>query len=206
MIYTDDIIKRKKNKERKLKKVIGVSFFIIFFIMILIAAYLGYLKFIKNESIGDLFGYKHFIIATGSMEPEYKIGDLIIIKKISREEIKVGDVITYNEINSKETISHRVIDIEKKEGEIYYQTKGDNNNAPDINLVKYNQIQGKIVYKIKNVGNIITDLSKGIGSIIILIIILVSYIRASRKDEKRVAREEARIRYNIPKYEKEETI
>ena len=205
MIYTDDIIKKKSDRKRKRKKFFEIFFLIILIIIFIVACYLGYVNFIKKSKT-DLFGYRHFIIATGSMEPNYKIGDLIIIKKFPEEEIKIGDVITYNEINGKEAISHRVTDIVQENGKKLYQTKGDNNNSPDKDLISYNQIQGKIVFKVNNVGNIITDLTKGIGSVIILLIVLISYIFASRKDERRVAREEARIRYNIPKYKEDETI
>ena len=140
------------------------------------------------------------------MEPNYNIGDLIIVKKVKRDDIKINDVITYSTGNKKETISHRIIDAKEQNGEIFYQTKGDNNNSPDTELVQYNQIQGKIIYKISNFGVFIKELTTGIGAVIILLIAILSYIRTNKKEEKRIAREDARKRYNIPKYEKDETI
>ena len=52
---------------------------------------------------------------------------------------------------------------------------------------------------------ILTELTTGTGAIVIVAIAILSYLRASRSEEKRIAREDARSRYNKPKYEKDET-
>lgn len=87
-----------------------------------------------------------------------------------------------------------------------YRTKGDNNNSADSDLVSYNQVQGILVYKIGKIGALITEFVTGAGIIIVLIIIVISYLHLSREDEKILAREYARRMYNVPKYEKEETV
>ena len=76
-----------------------------------------------------------------------------------------------------------------------------NNSSPDADLVSYNQVQGKIVFKISKLGAIISEFVTGIGMFVILAIIIISYICSSRKEEKRIAREDARRLYNKPKYE-----
>ena len=87
-----------------------------------------------------------------------------------------------------------------------YKTKGDNNNAPDQNLVEYNQIQGVFLFKINNFGAILSSFLTKTGIVIIFLIVIFSYLRANSKEEKRIAREDIRRRYNIPKYKKEEPI
>ena len=85
-----------------------------------------------------------------------------------------------------------------------YRTKGDNNNKEDLELVSYDQIKGVLVFKISKLGKIITKMFTKYGIAIILLIIFIAYFHSSRNEEKRIAREDARKRYNIPKYEKED--
>ena len=71
------------------------------------------------------------------MEPSLNIGDMIISKHISQNEIQIGDIITFCLEDGKETVTHRIIDITEQDGITFYQTKGDNNNSPDPELVKF---------------------------------------------------------------------
>lgn len=206
MLYTNENIKKKlnnKEKRRKILKIIIAPFIIAFLILI---SYIGYLKYIKKTNDINLFGYRQYMVLTGSMEPNYNIGDLIVIKEKPQEDIKVGDIVNYVTDNGKDTITHRVIEIVEQNGQTMYKTKGDNNSSSDPNLVNYSQIQGTIVFKINKLGAIITEFLTGVGIFVIAMLIVISYIHSSRKEEKRIAREDARRLYNIPKYEKEENV
>lgn len=76
-------------------------------------------------------------ITSGSMWPELKKGDLILIKGInSKEDINIGDVIVYS--NIKGFTIHRVIEM----NEDSLITKGDANNVKD-SPIKYEEIIGK---------------------------------------------------------------
>ena len=46
----------------------------------------------NDFSIG---GIRIFTIVTGSMEPKYKIGDVLIAKETEPSKIKIGDAISY---------------------------------------------------------------------------------------------------------------
>ena len=50
------------------------------------------------------------------------------------------------------TVIHRIIEKKQKNGEFSFITKGDNNNTPDKEEVKENQLIGKVVFKIKYIG------------------------------------------------------
>lgn len=89
-------------------------------------------------------------IATGSMYPKICVGDAVIIKKCGINDLKNGDVIEYQLEN--EYIVHRIISKEIENGVWTIITKGDNNRAPDYNLVYEEQIKGKVLFKIKFIG------------------------------------------------------
>lgn len=95
------------------------------------------------------------VIATGSMEPKIKPGDIILVKKIvNMKEIynlKIHDVIQFKRDNI--LICHRIIEIKNcKEQGVSFKTKGDNNSGADLELVKPEDIKGTIVYIVPKIG------------------------------------------------------
>lgn len=205
MIYTDKIIKQRNNQKEKRRKIFKIISFPFVIIILLLVFYAGYLKYIKKENDINILGFRQYMVDTGSMEPQYSVGDLIIIKETPKEKIQVGDVINYTSANGIDTITHRVVEILEKDGEIYYKTKGDNNNEEDPDLVNFNQVQGVLVFKISKLGTIIKKMLTENGIIIILAFIILLYLRDEKKEEKRIARENARKIYNVPKYEEKDS-
>ena len=99
------------------------------------------------------FKYEPITILSSSMNPKFDVGDVVIFKKLSDselEKISNGSIIVYS-VN-EQNIVHRVINIIKIDNEVFYQTKGDSNDSPDLNLVQIEQIQGVYVFHIKYIG------------------------------------------------------
>ena len=205
MIYTDKMIKDKKTKKEKINKILKVIVYPFIILIFSLVIYVGYMKYIKHENDINIFGFRTYMVATGSMEPEYSIGDMIIIKETPKEKIKAGDVINDISENKADTITHRVIEVEEKQGQTYYKTKGDNNNSEDPEPINYNQVQGVLVFKISKLGKVITKLLTGTGITILFAFIILSYLKDKNKEEKIIARENARKLYNVPKYEENDT-
>lgn len=205
MIYTNEIIKKKYEKKLIIKRLLKIVYVPIIAGIILITILVGYKKYVKHENNISILGFRQYVVATGSMEPEYNIGDLIVIRETTKEEIKIGDVINYISETGIDTITHRVVDIIQKDGQTYYKTKGDNNNSVDPELVNYSQVKGILVFKISKLGTVITKMFTGTGITILFAVIILSYIRDKNKEEKIIARENARKLYNVPKYEENDS-
>ena len=124
------------------------------------------------NDIPGIFGYKPLIVMSGSMETSIYTGDLIFIKEINPEMLKVGDVIAFREDTDYVT-THRIVDIKEIDGEKYFETKGDNNNAADQNLVEFNRVEGAYVYRIKGLGNVLAFLQKPLGLAVVLLSVLI---------------------------------
>lgn len=95
------------------------------------------------------------VVLTGSMEPEIRPGDAILIEKLKDEkelyQLKQGDVINFK--RDKITITHRILDIRRDEaGNLSFQTKGDNNQSADEELVHPNNINGMVTAVIPKIG------------------------------------------------------
>jgi len=185
-IYTNEEIKQKINRKNKIKKVIDFIIYPIVLIL-LICCIIVVLQAIKNPGqTPNLFGYKFFNVISGSMKPNLEIGDIVIIKEI--ENINKGDIITFKQQDS--IITHRVVDIIKEDGKIYYQTKGDKNNSNDENLVEYKDIEGIYVYRIPKIGIVINNIQNTTTMIIIILVLYLIYKILQIKDDRKVARHE----------------
>lgn len=105
-------------------------------------------RFFDNDKV-SINGMRIFNVATGSMYPEYKIGDIIITKEVPVNDIKVGDNVTY--LGEKYDfagliVTHKVVDKEEKDGEVLFTTKGVASEVEDPKIT-YSQIYGKVIYR-----------------------------------------------------------
>ena len=104
--------------------------------------------------VGGLFKYMPVAIISNSMASLIKRGDAVIVSKLNKEEIKelqINDIVQYKLSGS--IIVHRIIDIEKdNEGNLFFTTKGDNNQREDEKKVSESQIIGKVYLKIPKIG------------------------------------------------------
>lgn len=89
-------------------------------------------------------GFSPVIVLSGSMEPAFSAGDLLIIKQ--RGSYRAGDIVTFEDGGALTT--HRIIE-QSPEGFI---TKGDHNNVPDGGKVSAEQIKGILVLRVPKAG------------------------------------------------------
>ena len=205
-IYTNEMIKECKLKKNKFQKIINVVLSPIFILLTLISLFVLYKKFILKKQNIEVFGYKFYVVLTGSMQPSICPNDVVVIKKQKINNIKKDDVITFSKSGSATTVTHRVVDVISKEGEVFYKTKGDNNNAEDDELVLAENVEGKCVFKISKVGVILTSGLTGTSYILIVVFLILCYMRSSKKQDRIIERECARAQYNVYKYTDKEEV
>lgn len=105
-----------------------------------------------SNSNRTILGYRLFRIITGSMEPEYNIGTVVVCKETPINEIKVGDDIvylgTYGEYNGK-IIMHEVVKIDKdeKNNNINFHAQGTHDFSVEDPQIKPNQIFGVVKFQ-----------------------------------------------------------
>jgi signal peptidase len=91
------------------------------------------------------------VVATGSMEPLIMPGDVVLVDKVKQgENFKVGDIIQFR--RDTILIDHRIIEIIKDDKSMGYRTKGDNNSGPDSQIVKPEDVRGKIIHVVPKLG------------------------------------------------------
>ena len=93
------------------------------------------------------------VVVSGSMEPAFYRGDIVLVQKdnfmgineFDPTTVEVGDVVVYDAAWYDQPVIHRVINITDINGTTMYMIKGDNNNRPDPYYVKADQIHEKVV-------------------------------------------------------------
>ena len=123
---------------------IGKTFLTLFLFVVLVIVILQ--KFTNNRiAIGNIYIFQ---VASESMVPEYKVGDVIVVKKTDPSSLKVGDDVTYHGTNYEFnglTITHRIINTRVDNDKYYFTTKGIANTIEDPEINEDN-IYGKVIY------------------------------------------------------------
>lgn len=129
----------------------------------------------SNQGV-TLFGYEIRQVVSGSMEPNIKTGSLVFINTTKeKSQIKEGDILTfkYSAVSGspEEVITHRVIDIESVDGEIYYTLKGDAvENENSVQIIDSTKIIGIVTNHSYFLGLVNTVFQSKIGIVCCLII------------------------------------
>lgn len=142
---------------------------IIFLMVIIISIFVIAFLVCNKAIVEDFIGIRVLRIKSGSMYPVLDVDDLVFT--IKSNNYKNGDIITY-EVDNKYLVTHRVLEIQEK-GLI---TKGDNNNCEDENIVKYENVKGKVIVIVKNIYLKIVE-------IIFLIIIIINFVKKGTYNE-----------------------
>ena len=189
--YNEEI---KKKRKKRLLKTILIKLIYILILPIILWDLAIIIQTIQNpQETPSVFGIKTFCIISGSMEPEIEINDVVLIKEVPQNEIDKGDIISF--VVNGETITHRVINIESRNGELLYTTQGDANNIEDETKITFEDIEGKYIGKIPKIGKIILALKSKVTLGIVLVILISLYIVEQRINNKKIKRNRERIEY-----------
>ena len=123
---------------KKIRSAISFAISAILFIVALVVFFLALQAKKENRPI-TVFGRFFSIVVTDSMEPEIKVGDLIVVKITDMNEVKVGDNAVFINLSDEkikgERVVHEVIEIGTDEKGLYFITKGINNLIEDKDRV-----------------------------------------------------------------------
>lgn len=104
--------------------------------------------------IGIILAQHMNVVVSGSMEPVFYRGDVVVIEKtdflgineINPDDLKIGDIVIYRATWFPEPVIHRIVATGTAiNGTPYYVTKGDNNPVQDPVPVYHDQVMAKVV-------------------------------------------------------------
>lgn len=190
MKYDIDDIQKRKELHARIRKLVYIFLVIILYNIVLL-----YMSYIDKFDTPSFYIYKAYVITTNSMEPELKKDDVVVIKKAKADNLKQGDIITFKQ--NGETITHRIVQIDDIEDGKLYMTKGDNNNVQDEQGLRFDQIEGKLVIKIPQLGKMVASFKNGIIIVLVLLISAIIYLnRITAKERSNIRRAKKKLEDN----------
>jgi len=135
--------------------------------------------------------YPFYVIASGSMIPELKVYDVVVIQGHSTiEEVQIGDIIVFNRPSGTDrVILHRVVSI-TDDNPVTLRTKGDNNVASipgtDYPITEKEYI-GKVEQVIPQLGYVTQILKPPTNYFVIILVLIIPvflHIRFKNENSK----------------------
>lgn len=154
-----------------IKKVWGIVSWVLVCVVVLAAVFL----------MGSrLLGYRVFNIVSGSMEPVYRVGDLIYVQEVDPNTVQPGDVITFVLNEDLVVATHRVVRVDAEKQRFY--TKGDANETEDGGSVHFKNLIGVPRFKIPGLGYVADFIQKAPGLYITIAAVAVLLLLAFLPD------------------------
>lgn len=139
-----------------------------------INVYLANARSLVGNQLPMPFGFGAAIVLTGSMEPTFSAGDLIVVKET--DVVAVDDIVVYQDGSS--LVVHRVIDI--ADGSI--TTQGDANNVAD-DPIEVSAVKGIVLFWIPYAGHVVSFIKSPVGTIC-LIAAAIALVEIPHRKEK----------------------
>ncbi len=158
-------------------KIIKKIFSVIVTILLVLIFVVIVVQKVSNNQV-NLGGYGIYTVATGSMDPEYKVRDLILASKKDVNTIQVGDDVVYmgkeGSVNGK-IIVHRVIERFDNNGQVSFITKGISNGLSDPEIDS-SQILGVVRHKLYILSFCSHIINNVYGLILLVVIPFIIFI------------------------------
>ena len=185
-----------KAKNIVVKKVIKIVLKILYQILVIICLIVAAVIILQKVTASNksIAGYRIFRVITGSMEPEYDIGQVVISKEVDPNSIKVGDDIvylgTYGEYSGK-IIMHSVVGIDKDaNGNLNFHARGLHSSSVEDPQIKDSQIYGVVKFKSK-ILTVLYKLATNIYSLFVIVLVLalnvfIAFRKSGEEDVKQL--------------------
>lgn len=211
-------MKKKQNKTYILIKTI--SFYVV---TIFLFAYV-LVSLLMPDKVIDIFQFQFSSVSTltESMKPTIEPGDIILLKKVSEDNIKEDDIISFynyvsgrdqnnNQVWVKIRLVHRLLEIDETTGA--YITQGDNNNSIDtihdkdgnIADLTYDSVIGAYVFRVPVFGKIVEGLRNPILVLLLVVNvgIVVVIVKLLKKKDPEPKEEPTKKEENVSEVEEQ---
>lgn len=100
-----------------------------------------------------LAGVRPLVVRSGSMEPTYDVGDVVLVASEQAGDVEVGQVVTrYDAPEAFDSLTHRVQDVSRSGDAVQVTTRGDANQTSERWTVPADQQVGVVVASVPAVG------------------------------------------------------
>ncbi len=162
--------REKGNALHTAANVIGIVLCVVFIPLIIFNMVLIIRSYINPDKLPTVFGVSPVIVLSGSMWPEFNAGDMILVQETDPAALREGDVICYFADGPENAVTHRIVEIQDREGQRVFVTRGDANNTEDTIVVTSDMVQGKYMgIYIAGLGNVAVFLQSTPGMLLCIL-------------------------------------
>ena len=118
-------------RTRRIFSAVGFAAALILFLAAVVV-FISTMRARSENRTPTFFGYSFSIVVTGSMEPEIRVGELLVVKPVGMDEIEVGQDIVFVSLSGEiagERVVHRVVEKDTDSEGLYFRTEGINNHG-----------------------------------------------------------------------------
>lgn len=192
MRYEADVISKNIKRKQKINRILFILLYILLIPTILFSLFLIIIELGNSKEGPSFFNIELYTVISESMSPRLNINDIVIVKKgYEIESYKKGNIITF--IRDNEVITHRIERVISADMRPAFITKGDNNKVEDEEIVKYENIIGKVVLTMPKIGALVNLLKNKLFFVSILCLLFgIMYFdnkSKKRRQERKLVRE-----------------
>ena len=182
-----------KATKKQIKRVLTITANVLVWAFVALAVLTTVMVFTaqgSEDGVPALFGKSLITVSTDSMEDTFMQGDLLLMSKLTLEEmeaLEVGDIITFRapvdidgDGNIGDINTHRIVEHDKANRR--FVTKGDNNLIADNEgdnsyTVHYGDVIGQVEEgdRLGGVGNVISFLRSSLGFFLCIVLPLILF-------------------------------
>ena len=150
-----------------------------------------------SGQVPQVMGFSLLRVLSGSMEPEIPEQSMLVIRETDPEKLQVGDVISFfspdPSLNGALN-THRIVRVEREDGELQFVTKGDANLLEDRQCVSASRVVGKVIFVCPWLGKVVSLVSNplvfGAAILLPLLLMLIGNLVGAMKSAAKLAKEE----------------
>jgi signal peptidase I len=113
------------------------------------------------------FGARPLVVLSGSMEPTFAAGDVIVVERIAPADARVGDVVTYRDPQGL-LVTHRVRSVRARGESFELVTRGDANNASERWTLAGDGELSRTLYRVPLAGHVLAHTSTREGKLVLI--------------------------------------
>lgn len=126
----------------------------------------------------SVFGFSLYRVSSGSMAPELKVGDIILVNQCDGKTVQENEIVSFVPTSGAmkdKLVTHRVVKAPYEAGgEYYFVTKGDANSSFDT-PERVSQIKGRLVTKIPLLNYLFDFFATPWGLLTIIVLVVLVF-------------------------------
>jgi signal peptidase len=116
-------------------------------------------------------GWRVEVVATPSMTPAVPEGAAALVEPLDEATaLEPGQVILFPHPDAERLVMHRIVDVVRQDGGVFYQTRGDANDAPDSRLVPADDVESRVRASVPRLGDLLHALRPPGGLLWLLVL------------------------------------